>query len=106
MGKPNTTGSVAHTGMLRDGYGPSQTTRIADLWVDAVNGDDTNDGLTPATALGTIQKTSLAKLEERIQERCGPAMHIRFELVYDIPLTKAGKRKFIISKIPMSFGND
>jgi hypothetical protein len=30
----------------------------------------------------------------------------RFELVDDIPLTKAGKRKFITSKAPMSFGNN
>ena len=53
-----------------------------------------------------FQKASLAKLEERIQERCGPTMRIRFELVDDIPLTKAGKRKFIISKVPVSFGNE
>jgi len=52
-----------------------------------------------------FQKASLAKLEEQIQERCGPAMSIRFELVDDIPLTEAGKRKFIISQVPMTFGN-
>lgn len=53
-----------------------------------------------------FQKTSLTQLEARIQERCGPAMQIRFEFVDDIPLTMAGKRKFIISKVPMSFGNN
>jgi phenylacetate-CoA ligase len=52
-----------------------------------------------------FQMVSLSELEKRIQERCGSAMHIRFELVDDIPLTKAGKRKFIISKVPMNFGN-
>ncbi len=54
----------------------------------------------------TFQRTSLAELEGRIQERCGPTMQIRFELVDDIPLTKAGKRKFIVSKVPMTFGNN
>lgn len=54
----------------------------------------------------SFQKASLAKLEERIHERCGPAMHVRFEVVDDIPLTRAGKRRFIISKVPVTFGND
>lgn len=53
-----------------------------------------------------FRKVSLVELEERIKEQCGPEMHIRFELVDDILLTKAGKRKFIISKVPMSFGNE
>jgi len=52
-----------------------------------------------------FQKASLAKLEEQIKERCGSEMRVRFEFVDDIPLTKAGKRKFIISKVPMTFGN-
>ena len=32
---------------------------LADLWVDPVNGNDTNDGLTEATALKTIQAVKL-----------------------------------------------
>jgi phenylacetate-CoA ligase len=53
----------------------------------------------------TFQQSSVAELEERIQERCGFDMHLQFEFVDEIPLTKAGKRRFIISKIPMTFGN-
>jgi len=53
-----------------------------------------------------FQSNSLCELEERIHERCGPTLRVRFEIVDDIPLTKAGKRKFIISKIPMTFGNE
>lgn len=53
----------------------------------------------------TFQKSSLTKLEEQIQERCGANMRLRFELLDDIPLTKAGKRRFVISRIPVTFGN-
>jgi phenylacetate-CoA ligase len=54
----------------------------------------------------SFQKTALDTLVERIKESCGAAMRVRFDFVNDIPLTKAGKRKFIISKIPMTFGNE
>jgi hypothetical protein len=37
---------------------PSRTSQAAHLWVDAVNGDDGDDGLTPATAFRTIQKAA------------------------------------------------
>ncbi len=57
-GKLNTTASVTPTGVLRGGYGRSQTTRVAGLWVDAVSGDDGDDGLTRATAFRTIQKAA------------------------------------------------
>jgi len=53
----------------------------------------------------SFQKSDLSKLCAQIEERCGPDMHLNFEFVDDIPLTKAGKRKFIVSDIPIDFGN-
>ena len=53
----------------------------------------------------TFKNSSLVDLEQRVQERCGAELRLNFELVDDIPPTKAGKRRFIISKIPMTFGN-
>ena len=52
-----------------------------------------------------FQKSSLSNLEEQIQERCGSEMRIKFEVLDEIPLTKAGKRKFVISKVAPDFGN-
>lgn len=54
----------------------------------------------------SFEPQSLGTLEERIHERCGSAMKVRFELVDDIPLTAAGKRKWIISKVPVNFSAD
>lgn len=45
-------------GVTPSPYGIFQAAKVADLWVDAVNGDDGDDGLTPATALRTIQKAA------------------------------------------------
>jgi phenylacetate-CoA ligase len=40
-----------------------------------------------------------AGLESRIKENCGQDFSVRFEMVDEIPLTKAGKFRFIISNI-------
>ncbi|MGD9048586.1 MAG: hypothetical protein PVF77_11075, partial [Anaerolineae bacterium] len=53
-----TTGGVAPGHMLRNTANVSLAPEVADLWVDAINGDDGNDGLTPASALRTIQKAA------------------------------------------------
>jgi len=53
----------------------------------------------------TFKKESLSILEKKICEQCGTEMKVSFKLVDDIPLTSAGKRKFIISKVPVNFGN-
>jgi hypothetical protein len=41
-----------------DGNVPQQVVNISDLWVDAANGNDVNDGLTPTTAFRSIQKAA------------------------------------------------
>lgn len=41
-----------------DGEREVPTDSVTELWVDAVNGDDGQDGLTPATALRTIQRAA------------------------------------------------
>ena len=53
-----------------------------------------------------FQKSSLTKLEEDIQDRCGSDMRLDFELVDEIPLSKSAKRKLIVSDTPMTFGNN
>jgi hypothetical protein len=57
-GKLNTTGSATPAVTLRNASGSSQVSGVADLWVDAVNGDDGDDGLTVTTAFRTIQKAA------------------------------------------------
>jgi hypothetical protein len=54
----STTGSVTSADMLRNTSGASHAQALADLWVDAINGDDGDDGLTPTTAFRTIQKAA------------------------------------------------
>jgi len=58
IGKSNTNSSMTPTGAPRYDEVAFQIPRMDDLWVDAVNGDETNDGLTLATAFRTIQKAA------------------------------------------------
>jgi len=56
--RTNTTGSAMPTGTLRYADTAFAVPRAADLWVDAVNGDDRYDGLTPTAAFRTIQRAA------------------------------------------------
>jgi hypothetical protein len=58
IGETNTNSSATPTGALRYGEGTFQIPRVGDLYVDAVGGDDANDGRTVATAFRTIQKAA------------------------------------------------
>ena len=57
FGKVGSTSNTPSGALLFDDYA-FQVPRIDDLWVDAGGGNDGNDGLTPATALRTIQKAA------------------------------------------------
>lgn len=57
LGKVRQTSSTPSGTLLLDDVA-FQVPRVDDLWVDAVNGNDANNGLTPATAFKTIQKAA------------------------------------------------
>lgn len=57
LGKTNSSSNTPSGVMLFDEFA-FQVPRIDDLWVDAQNGDDENDGLTPAAAFRTIQRAA------------------------------------------------
>jgi hypothetical protein len=81
LGKTNDTGNTPSGALLFDDYA-FQVARIEDLWVDATNGNDENDGLTSGTAFRTIQKaadlagpgTTVHILPGRYRETVSPAM--------------------------------
>jgi hypothetical protein len=58
VGEPGVNRSSVAAGTLRYGEGVSQVSGTHSLWVDGVNGDDANDGLTTATAFRTIQRAA------------------------------------------------
>jgi hypothetical protein len=58
LGNTNDSTSEAVSGRLRFDEVIFQAVRIDDLWVDAIQGNDNQDGLTSATALRTIQKAA------------------------------------------------
>jgi hypothetical protein len=58
IGKTNSNSSITTTGALRYDDVAFQVPRVDDLWVDAVNGDDGDNGLTLTTAFRTIQKAA------------------------------------------------
>jgi hypothetical protein len=58
VGKTNTNSSITPAGTLRYDDVTFQIPRITDLWVNAINGNDANDGLTAATPFRTIQKAA------------------------------------------------
>jgi hypothetical protein len=58
IGEPGVNRSSVAAGKLRYGEGVSQISGTHSLWVDGVNGDDANDGLTAATAFRTIQRAA------------------------------------------------
>jgi hypothetical protein len=57
LGKVRSTSNTPAGTMLFDEVA-FQVPRLDDLWVDAASGDDGDDGLTPATALRTIQRAA------------------------------------------------
>ena len=57
LGKTNSTSNAPSGALLFDDYA-FQVPRIDDLWVDAADGNDENDGLTPGTAFRTIQSAA------------------------------------------------
>jgi hypothetical protein len=57
-GRLDITASETLVGVRSGGHATFQVVRVADLWVDAVNGKDIYDGLTPATAFRTIQRAA------------------------------------------------
>ncbi|MDY7075399.1 MAG: right-handed parallel beta-helix repeat-containing protein [Chloroflexota bacterium] len=58
VGKTNENSDITPTGTMRFDDVAFQVPRMDDLWVDAVNGDDDNDGLTSGAAFQTIQKAA------------------------------------------------
>jgi len=46
-----------------------------------------------------FDETEKQKLIDRVYENCGQEMEIKIELVDEIPLTKSGKHRFVISKV-------
>ena len=58
FGKINKNSSSTPSGSIRLDDVAFQVPRVNDLWVDAVNGSDEHDGLTPATAFRTIQRAA------------------------------------------------
>lgn len=58
FGKVNVNSSSTPSGSIRLDDVAFQVPRVDDLWVDAVNGSDTNNGLTSATAFRTIQRAA------------------------------------------------
>ncbi|MDY6878096.1 MAG: right-handed parallel beta-helix repeat-containing protein [Chloroflexota bacterium] len=58
IGKTNTTDDITPSGAMRYDDVAFQVPRVDNLWVDAVNGDDDNDGLTLGAAFRTLQKAA------------------------------------------------
>jgi hypothetical protein len=58
VGKVNENGSTAPEGAVLLDDVAFQVPRVDDLWVDAENGSDEDDGLTPSTAFATIQRAA------------------------------------------------
>ena len=58
IGKTNPTDSITPTGELLFDDVAFQVPRIEDLWVDALSGDDGNDGLTITTAFLSVQNAA------------------------------------------------
>jgi len=58
LGKVSANSSTTPSGSIRLDDVAFQVPRIDDLWVDADNGDDDNDGLTLGTAFRTIQRAA------------------------------------------------
>ena len=58
VNKPDGLGEAIPAGVFSRAYSDSQDAQVSDLWVDAIHGDDGNDGLTAATALRTIQRSA------------------------------------------------
>jgi hypothetical protein len=58
LGKVNENADTAPSGSIRLDDVAFQVPRVDDLWVGAVGGDDTNDGLTAGTAFRTIQRAA------------------------------------------------
>jgi len=56
--KQYTSENVTSTGFIPSTPSVFQVQQVVDLWVDAIRGDDGDDGLTPATAFRTIQKAA------------------------------------------------
>lgn len=58
FGKVNANSSSTPSGSIRLDDVAFQVPRVDDLWVDAVSGDDANNGLTATTAFRTIQRAA------------------------------------------------
>jgi hypothetical protein len=58
VGKVNENDSITPSGAMRFDDVAFQVPRVDDLWVDAENGSDDNDGLTSGTTFKTIQKAA------------------------------------------------
>ncbi len=58
VGKVNENGSTVPSGAVLFDDVAFQVPRVEDLWVDAENGSDDDDGLTPGTAFATIQRAA------------------------------------------------
>ncbi len=58
IGKLNSNSAINPSGSIRIDEISFQVPRITDLWVDAANGNDANNGLTQGAAFRTIQKAA------------------------------------------------
>ena len=58
IGKTKIDTRIIPAGALRFNYAVFQALQVDDLWVDAMDGDDGVNGLTPATAFRTIQRAA------------------------------------------------
>jgi hypothetical protein len=58
IGKTNSSTGVSPSGSVRYDSVVFQIPRLDDLWVDAIHGDDANDGLTASTPFRTIQRAA------------------------------------------------
>lgn len=54
---------------------------------------------------GTFRNESLEYLQKKIAEHCGRDFKVYFQIVDNIPLTKSGKFRFVISEINNGFTN-
>ena len=46
-----------------------------------------------------FDEKSEIKMIELIKDKCGPEMHLDIEYTKNIPLTKSGKKRFVISRL-------
>jgi len=51
----------------------------------------------------SFHSDNLAIMASKINEKCGNDMYVSFRMVETIPLTKSGKHRFVVSRVPVKF---